>query len=44
MVISGPSDSVSSFSEAIEGHQWALVLGLVGETHLAMYEGLDETV
>ena len=43
-VISGPSDSVSSFSEAIEGHQWALVLGLVGETHLAMYEGLDETV
>ena len=31
-------------SEAIKGHQWALVLGLVGETHLAMYEGLDETV
>jgi hypothetical protein len=43
-VISGPSDSVSSFSEAIEGHQWPHVLGLVGETHLAMYEGLDETV
>ena len=30
--------------KAIKGHQWALVLGLVGETHLAMYEGLDETV
>jgi len=43
-VISGPSDLVSSFSEAIEGDQWPHVLGLIGETHLAMYEGLDETV